>query len=434
MAREYEYVVSEVQRIADLLGVDSQDPSFTRSSFLNFIPTQLSDLPTNVTKHDLFIHGGFARLKSDASVRDGTPSPQRNANARGAHARVLYTRKLERELATRDFFLKSLKAELRQVFRDNPPQRCAKPVKVHSGKTVVPLRTVLLSDLHFGVFVEPHDVLGSAYNWQIAARRLAQVCKEAVQDKVQDLRIVLAGDIVHGVIHLSESNLRPITEQLCGAAAILTEAIDYMARRVKGVTTVVCIPGNHDRMVYKSPQRALSQRWDSYATLLYLTLKSSFNQTDYIKFRIPAAGIASVPDLTGGTMLIAHGDVEPSSGNVGSSINVKSIKDAILKMRDNKVLTRHVSVAMFGHWHTPTLQMLPDGSYLVVNGSLIGADPYSQNALGVFNAMPAQVMFDTTSKSALTNFRIVQVRDADDQEDLDDIISTPDIIRNGDVV
>ena len=90
MAREYEYVVSEVQRIADLLGVDSQDPSFTRSSFLNFIPTQLSDLPTNVTKHDLFIHGGFARLKSDASVRDGTPSPH-GMQMLGEHTPEFYT-------------------------------------------------------------------------------------------------------------------------------------------------------------------------------------------------------------------------------------------------------------------------------------------------------------------------------------------------------
>ena len=436
MAREYEYVVSEVQRIASLLGVDPQSPEYTRRKFLDYIPDPaLGEDTTEVTKHDLFMHGGFARLKKAAAVELGNPSPQRNPEAVAGSDRVLYTRKLERNLARRDYFLSELKKEVVRVFEKNPvklsPRSLAKTPKKGTPKT---FRTVLLSDLHFGVHVSSDDVLSASYDWTIASRRLAKVCKEvALKPPVHKLRIVLGGDIIHGIIHLSESGLRPVTEQLAGAAALLTDAIDYLSLFADEVE-VVCVPGNHDRMTYKTTSRSLSQRWDSYGSLLYLTLKAAFKTQKAITFSIPTSGIAVVEDLSGGVMVVAHGDVEPTSGNVGNSINVSKLQATLLQMKERSAVNKPVSVAMFGHWHTPTLQMLNNGSYIIVNGSLIGSDPYTQNSLGLYNSEPAQIVFDTTAECPVTNFQVIQVRSADRDSSLDLVVKPPTIIKDGELV
>ena len=95
------------------------------------------------------------------------------------------------------------------------------------------------------------------------------------------------------------------------------------------------------------------------------------------------------------------------------------------------VFEQNVSVVLFGHWHQPSQFMLHDGTICVVNGSLIGSESFAQNGIGFFNSMPAQVMFESVPGFPVGDFRIVQLRDADNNEALDKIINVPGIEHGG---
>lgn len=429
MARSLEYIQAELIRVADEQGIrDPRSPSFTRTIFLKH---------TDVTRHDLDSHGGFARLKVDAANTYGILPDIVQPDTRGLELRNSYVRRLERAVATGDYLHDRILSSLESLFTRNPIRLSTikYPARSKTSKKAKPhILSLLWSDLHFGIDVKPEETLGANYTWVIASRRLAKLCVEAVQWKQPNtsLRIYLNGDIMEGVIHLDDSNVKPMTEQIWGTVSILTAAVDFLRQHFNDIS-VICLPGNHDRMVYRNSQRNTTQRWDSHASSVFLALRMAFRATD-VRFDIPTSGISLLDDLNGGYILAAHGDTEPNPKNVSKSIDTESLSNRFLKMKDSSVVDRHISVGLFGHWHTPTIQMLPSGSFMVVNGCLIGSSPFGQNVIGEYNNTPAQIMFDSVPGSPFHRHCIVTVRDADQDSSLDKVIPTPRIKDKGQLV
>jgi len=416
MARALDYVHSEILRVAEELGIPPQSQSFTRMKFLN---------ETDVTKHDLEVYGGFARLKADAAFQSGSPPIKDLKEARGVDLRNNYMRALERRVGQQDYLADKLRDCLVKVFEENPiefPSGSIKPSK----KATKRLLTLLLSDLHFGVDVDKREVYNSEFNWIVAGRRLAKMCKQAAEYKqhhrdVTELQLVLNGDIIHGVVHLSEANIKPLTEQIWGAASALIQAIDFLRKHFKKVS-VLCLPGNHERTIYRGGERALSQRWDSHSHSVYLALQCAFRRDKQVVFDVPMSGIGAY--TTPGSHLIcaSHGDTAPDVKNVGRALDVAKVTTNLLKMHAGNPFGTKADVALFGHWHQPCVWMLQDGTLCVVNGCLIGSDPYAQNAVGFFNSEPAQILFESVPGYPLGDHRIIKLRDADNDKGYDKII------------
>ena len=116
---------------------------------------------------------------------------------------------------------------------------------------------------------------------------------------------------------------------------------------------------------------------------------------------------------------------------LSKKIDTEALTIKLLKLKDSEAIEKRVSVALFGHWHTPTIQMLPSGTTIIVNGSLIGSESFGQNVIGEFNSMPAQVMFDSISGSPARSIRIIQVGGAEGDKSLSKVIPTPKIIVDG---
>lgn len=455
MPRSLEHIHRELVRVAKELGVeDPRSREFTRSKFLNhgqgeLLLTETSSghmeldpstpRPTDVTKHDLEVYGGFAKLKYDAAHTCGIPNMKQQPEARGVELRNLYVRKLERAVATQDYFHKKVDESLRSVFESNPI-RVPKSSFSSSRKKKDRLLTLLWSDLHFGVEVKDYEVYDNRYTWQIASRRLAKLCVEAVEwfpdqdtrDRTE-LRVVLNGDIMQGVIHLNDANIRPMTEQIWGTVSILTHALSFL-RQFYPKLKVVCLPGNHDRMTYRGPGRATCQRWDSHAHSVYLSLLTAFQGDPGVEFDIPTTGIALLDDFNDGLVLVTHGDTEPDPKNVSKKIDTESLANQLLQIKEVNSIRESISVAMFGHWHTPTIQMLPNGSFMVVNGALIGAEPFGQNAIGVWGNQPSQVIYEAMRGDPFYRHAVCKVKSADSNPSLDDVVPTPKIIENGQLV
>lgn len=423
-ARPLDLVLSEMLRVADELGLD---PRMMRRK--EFLPE------TEITKHDLETYGGYSKLRSDAAHAGGVAPFRDVPESRGVELRNSYVRGLERKVATADYLSEKILRGFQDIFENNPITIPAGKVKLRKTKYKKRMLTLLWSDLHFGVDVDPREILKSEFNWTIASRRMAKLVQQAVQWKPEHreettLQIVLNGDILHGIIHLSEANIKEITEQIWGATAILAKAIGFLSQHY-GRVDILCLPGNHDRATYRTNERAIVQRWNSHSHQVYLALKCWFRESDHVQFDIPMAGLGTY-DAPGGHLVFAtHGDTEPSTSNVGKSFNVAKTTEALLKMNAGEVFDRKASVVLFGHWHQPSQFMLPDGTVCVVNGSLIGSESFAQNGIGFFNSMPAQIMFESVPEYPVGDFRIVQLRDADNDEALDKIIHIEGIEHGG---
>lgn len=424
MARPLDHVLEEIVRVAEDQGVNPR--VLTRSKFL---PN------TEVTKHDLETYGGFGKLRADAAHVFGIDSHKDLPEARGVELRNNYVRKLERTVATADYLSDRLLSGMQEVFENNPVVLPKKSAKLKKPDQPERMLTLLWSDLHFGLDVDPREVYSSAFNWKVASRRMAKVCRQAALWKPEHrdetvLQVVLNGDILAGVIHLSEANIKEIQEQIWGATAILAHSLNFL-RQHFGEIRVLCLPGNHDRMTYRSSDRAIAQRWNSHAHSVFLGLKIWFREDESVQFDIPMSGMGTYETPGGHLVFATHGDTEPTTSNVGKSFDVSKTTQSLLKVHAGDVFTKKMDVVLFGHWHQPSMFVLPDGTTCIVNGALIGADSFAQNGAGFFNTMPAQVMFESVPDYPVGDFRVVQLRDADNDESLDEIICIPEIEKGG---
>ena len=229
MARPLDYVLNEILRVAEDTGID---PRLLRRK--EFLPH------TDVSKHDLEKYGGYGKLKADAAHVGGVAPFKDAPESRGVELRNNYVRGLERKVATGDYLSEKMLRGFKEIFENNPITIPEGKVELKKTKHKTRTLTLLWSDLHFGVDVDPREILSSEFNWVIATRRMAKLVQQAALWKPEHreetrLQIVLNGDILHGIIHLSEANIKEITEQIWGASAILTKAIGFLSQRFGSV-------------------------------------------------------------------------------------------------------------------------------------------------------------------------------------------------------
>lgn len=356
---------------------------------------------------------------------------ERLATNAGEAADRVYLRKLEREVGRRDYLGEKLKESLFGAFNANPIKLSSSTFKVRreAGRRMI---TVMLSDIHFGLHVNPREVPGGGYDWQIAARRVAKLATEVAAWKPQhrdetDLHVVINGDVIAGLIHLDDSGVRKLTEQIHGATVILIAFLDYLSKHFSKLT-VSATPGNHDRV---SELRTFSQRWDSHAHAIYLAIQQAFRTDPRITFNIPMTGEATI-DLPGGKSiaLYTHGDVAPTVANVGKALNLKPMIASLNRLNASGEYKKPVRVFAVGHWHSPFMLDTGIGAILV-NGSVIGPDSYARNACAIRGSegRPCQVMFESVPGYEFGDCRFVRLNDADTDATFDKVIATPSIER-----
>lgn len=339
-----------------------------------------------------------------------------------------HKRKLEarfgKEVALKDEFISNFKEVMAASTITLHP-----PVKLGKQTTKKPTRTVVahFSDTHYGVNIEKGELNNlNEFNWTIASRRSAFFINEAVNYKLQhredtDLLILLNGDVISGVIHNQEWAVDLLTTQFAGALSILLQAITYAARSFKKVR-VVCTPGNHGRAMHKSSkERASVHKWDSYENMLYIALREALKAYPNVQFEIPECPYAIV-DVQGHKMLVTHGDTVINVGNPGKSLNMKSINEQINKHNASLIKgNKNFAAVICGHVHVSTVQETESSTMLMINGTLSGLDAYAQS-LGIFSTNATQTIFETTAEYAVGDIRLIKLRKADTNKELDRII------------
>jgi hypothetical protein len=305
------------------------------------------------------------------------------------------------------------------------------PVKLHKKvnlpKKKKTKRTVVahMSDTHVGAEIHADSMDGiNLFNPKIAARRIAYYVKQVTQYKPHhredsDLVLVLNGDIIHGVIHGTDTaNVLPASKQHTVALRIFAQAISFLAQSFSKVR-VVCESGNHGRFTHKlNKGRQTEEKWDSFETILYTSLMEKFLGNKNIEFILTKSPY-TILDIQGHKALITHGDTVISVGNPGKSINVDSITKQINAIAAG--LGYRIDMVLVGHVHKSTYVLLDNGTHLIINGCLGGTDEYAQS-LGIVSNNPIQEIFEVTPEMTVGDMRFVLVNKEDDNADLDKII------------
>ena len=403
------------------------------------IAKELKIEPWMVTKVQFFKHaesmtewslrqlGGFA-----TAMASHFDSGEDLSQATGANLVKAFKNKIIKKQATDDYLTQEFLAVFKEKF-DPKQLKLHAPVKVNNKKAKKERAIVAhISDTHFGANIKSSEMGNvNAFNWTVASRRMALFAKQVVEYKEHHrdqtkLIIAINGDIIAGVIHDQEWFSDLLTTQFTGALSILSQFITYCASHFQEVE-VYCSPGNHGRAMHKmSKQRAMTHKWDSYETMLFMALKEViFARHSHIKVEVPKTPYI-ILDVLGHKGFMTHGDTVINVGNPGKNINTSSLNTQINTLNASSLSKEKFEFIMCGHCHVSNMQITDNGAVMLTNGTLSGADPYCQG-LGIFGNQPSQTIFEVTKEHAVGDTRMIKLVGADKDSSLDKIIQTPEL-------
>jgi len=410
-------ILRSVQKVADNL--EKHPHEVTKAEFLKNTELEITDW-------QLRRLGGYTGIVK-AHFDDNS-----DLSAKAASAVIRqHKNKLDRQYGL-DFYVKEeFILELQEILKDSPIKvhkaiKAPKKSKKPSARTLV----ANISDTHFGCNIEKQEMGNlNEFNWEVAARRLALLVKQIADYKPEyrketDLVVLLNGDMIAGVIHNQEWSVDLLTEQFAGALKLLSQALSFLATKFKSIS-VKCSPGNHGRAMHKSSkQRATVHKWDSYENMLFLAIKESLKTHKNVEFDIPLTPYVRFK-IYDHSYFMTHGDTVVNVGIPGKSLNMSSIKNQLnnimLADLDNTAANK-VDVLVTGHVHTPTTQLLDSGALIMINGCLSGLDQYANGGVGIWGNHPTQQIWEVTPDHAVGDLRYVQLKGADSDKSLEEII------------
>lgn len=339
---------------------------------------------------------------------------------------------LEAKLAKRQYFEAKLLEAVEKNVKALPkiPLKKFKPTSSDQERHLV----VMLNDTHYGLLVHGDEVNNvNSFGWEQACRRSAMMLRETLSFKVHNreqvnkVHLVLNGDLIQGVIHgLMHTQMEKWVYQMNGAVHILTHFIALLAQEFKEVE-VHGMCGNHEDAIWKRDhgKRVNSEKYDSFANAIFYALSTAFRNSPQVTFNV-TKGLFLTMNLPGGRAGIAHGDTlfSRALGNPGSSINVKSLGEAIRTFNEGEVSRGKtpIKLFLFGHVHSFAHFITSGGVEVYIAPSLSGTDGHSHGSYNANSNLIGQVVFESTPKFIMGDARLIRLQDADSNAGLDEII------------
>jgi hypothetical protein len=386
---------------------------------------QLSKVDDRITEWNLRKFGGLSNIKSNYPQDDKDLVLIKQYKDLGA-----YVKKLEKELGDK----KTIELDIRTAILDK-----VKPVKVvsYKPKTTQVERTrdnvAMLNDTHIGLKVSKREVDGlNEFNFEIASRRIAffidEVCKFKLEkrDEVENLHLLLNGDLIAGIIHgLEGSDLHMLTHQFNGAVHIFTNAISHCAKSYKNVK-VYFSTGNHgDSPHRREGGRVLNQIYDSIEGQIFYAISIAHKETKNVTFHASHTLYQDF-QLPAGRAAMTHGHLMFSGplGNPGTTVNTKTLGTAVsdFNVSQLRLKKEEVMLWLLGHTHCHFHITTKSGVQIYNAPSLSGLDSYALS-IGVQQSLSAQVVFESTKKYIMGDVRLIHVQEADTNPEYDKIIA-----------
>lgn len=315
-------------------------------------------------------------------------------------------------------FMEALQEVLEGVFKQNPvkvPLYKAKGKRAQIERAV----TLTLSDTHFQSLLDKNEVL-SEYGPVQERRRLAKVVVETLEYKphYRDnsvLNVHLLGDMIAGLSAHDPRAGAPLAQQFAVCVHLLVEAIAVLATGYRQVN-VYCTPGNHGRNIARHKGLGVHQKWDAIETMIYTAVKGAVAHLRNVRVEIPLTPFF-IYDSFGHRIMGTHGDTVINVGNVGSTLNIASINQAMSEFNDGLIHKKEqpVEVLYTGHVHWATRTPLPCGVTLIVNPALTPADPFAVS-IGKIKPLTAATLSESVQGHPAGDYRLLEVNEATDND------------------
>jgi hypothetical protein len=338
---------------------------------------------------------------------------------RGTQERNKYVSRLEKELGTELHRLDKFKQSVIDALKEQPIQvSTRKKVYIPKPEKVERFVTGHLSDNHFGCTIDPREVEGNAFNWEIAARRLGKFAVELANYKLDHrkecggLNLNIDGDQIQGLIHAEDHNIDPITWQVLGTARYLIALLDYELDYYPQINVFVS-PGNHDRMIttVKGRERARSQKYDSFLTIIMEIVREAFRKEERLYFHQPLTPYTTYK-VFDHNVLILHGDTVFNTGNPAKVVPIEAISTQIDKFNACRNDAEKAQIVYVGHVHFGLYALLSNGVHLFINPPMNGADTFAQS-IGQLQTPIAQWIVESTRQYPVGDMRLSSLKEAD---------------------
>jgi len=329
-----------------------------------------------------------AKARRAAARQDKPPKPARpplEAALEAAHEQ-----RQRRDLAAES---KALTAEVERL---RAREAALRPLHGSSPITIPPaprpekgeaVPLILASDWHVEEEVDREKMHGlNEYNLEIARSRseaffrnsLHLVELSARDSLVRRVSVGLLGDLFSNSIHPELMEINQLGPQPAARYAkdLIVGGINYWLKNSDLTFEINCVGGNHGRMTEKT--RIATNAENSLETFAYYFLAAEFKNEPRVKFKIAVGDSLYVDIFPTYRVRFIHGDQISFGGGVGG---VTIPLNKWIARSDNSI---RADLTCLGHFHQRT-----DGGRFLINGSLIGASPYSQR-FGFSPEPPAQ--------------------------------------------
>lgn len=332
-----------------------------------------------------------------------------------------YVSQLEKDLLE----MSNLQSALAEALVKSPEIR----VKAYSGKTKTKTKrhlNLVLSDLHFGSDIKKEETGRLDYGTKEEARRFAKIIEETIDYKITHrdethLNVLLLGDLIENQLH-DPADGAAITEQFARCLHLIGQGLAQLSSAFPSIT-VYCTTGNHGRNTSRHKTRAISQKWDSIETMIYVALKAKMMNCSNVKFVIPKTPYI-VYEVFGKKIFVTHGDTVLTVGNPSNNIKTGTLEDKINTINAALSDKEEYSVFVIGHHHVGSCIHLSNGAVLLTNGPLVPPNEFAIS-LGLFEAACGQYIFESVDGYPVGDIRYIKVGSNDDSnKELDKIIKS----------
>lgn len=425
--KQIEIIVAEIKRVSDKLKIHPS--SLSKADLL----ANAKDLK----EWDLRKVGGLGSI-----VKSYFPQTDKDlVSMEYNRQRSSYVAQLERQVARMDLFHEKMIQSLADVMAKVKIE--AHPLDSKTTKTYLDsIKTkdskdekrsvcTVWSDQHFGTNVQKDEMNGvNEFNWVIGARRLGMLCEQLATFKQEkrhlhdELVIFLLGDNIAGVIHNQEGPHNDLSVyQISGTLSYYIQAINYLKSFYPKVR-VYCQPGNHGRVMHKeSKDRAMQQKFDSLENYIFVAMSAVFQNDPKVSIEASKAPYIDT-EVQGHRIFATHGDTVFGVGNPGKTVPLDKIAQQVSAV-NGEAGKRQYEMFITGHVHHPVYTHVGKGVKIIINGCLIGTDPYALS-VGIVNSQPAQALWEATQRYVQGDIRSIYVNDADSESKYEKIIKPYD--------
>ncbi len=273
---------------------------------------------------------------------------------------------------------------------------------------------LMLSDLHIGSDLKTENGTRQ-FSTEEEASSMATLYQglldfKSSHRKESKLFVSLIGDLISGSIHETYASA-PLAEQITRTIHLLGRMMHLLASEYPEVE-VNCATGNHDRISSVNPDRVASNKWNSWASIIYYSVKQQMLNVPNFKMNIPKAPYFTYETFNH-LIWATHGDTVINVPNLGP-INTKLLESQVNALNAG-IEGKKVEGLLFGHSHSAAKLTLSNGVTVIVNPPFIPADQYALS-IGIGPDSPTgQQAWESVPGFAFGDLRTLWISEKDRQ-------------------